>query len=64
MSSQVPYRRSQFQPSFDATPSVSNPMSRWMLLVLALPMAVGHIGKAVEGAGNEILGSRHRDAAV
>lgn len=54
MSSQVPYTGvPSVQPSFDATPSVSSniPMDAFGA---GVANAVGHIGKAVEGAGNEI----------
>lgn len=54
MSSQVPYTGvPSVQPSFDATPSVSSniPMDAFGA---GVANAVGHIGRAVEGAGNEI----------
>ena len=54
MSSQVPYTGvPSVQPSFDATPSVSSniPVDAFGA---GVANAVGHIGKAVEGAGNEI----------
>ena len=54
MSSQVPYTGVPgVQPSFDATPSVSSniPVDAFGA---GVANAVGHIGKAVEGAGNEI----------
>ena len=54
MSSQVPYTGvPSVQPSFDATPSVSAniPVDAFGA---GVANAVGHIGKAVAGAGNEI----------
>ena len=54
MSSQVPYTGvPSVQPSFDATPSVSSniPMDAFGA---GVANAVGHIGRAVEGAGNEL----------
>ena len=54
MSSQVPYTGvPSVQPSFDATPSVSSniPVDAFGA---GVANAVGHIGKAVAGAGNEI----------
>ena len=54
MSTQVPYTGvPSVQPSFDATPSVSSniPMDAFGA---GVANAVGHIGRAVEGAGNEI----------
>jgi len=54
MSSQVPYTGvPSVQPSFDATPSVSSniPVDAFGT---GVAQAVGHLGRAVEGAGNEI----------
>ena len=54
MSSQVPYTGvPSVQPSFDATPSVSSniPMDAFGA---GVANAVGHMGRAIEGAGNEI----------
>ena len=54
MSSQVPYTGvPTVQPSFDATPSMQSnvPMEAFGT---GVAQAVGHLGRAVEGAGNEI----------
>lgn len=54
MASQVPYTGvPNVQPSFDATPSMSSnlPVDAFGA---GVANAVGHLGKAVEGAGNEI----------
>ena len=54
MSSQVPYTGvPSVQPSFDATPSMQSnvPMEAFGT---GVAQAVGHLGRAVEGAGNEI----------